>query len=233
MIFKRYLYVYPSVGGLVENEFSVSDDILRIAVKESGLVCRVDFERTLLRPAVFAVIPVPEGNPYHSAVIVPDLHRVPVRLVGQGLLCDDSAVVLERQPQRKRTLLERPSKPDNAARGPYRTGEFSRKYVAGCEFDDDVGRCQLDGAVACDLVAEVWHSDGVAGTDGRGALVATAPPFLLEIGVAGGRVVEGAVFAGLGVAPGLESRVGELTVGVGDERAFVAFVLPAVCLDNV
>ena len=104
MIFKRYLYVYPSVGGLVENEFSVSDDILRIAVKESGLVCRVDFERTLLRPAVSAVVPVPEGNPYHSAVIVPDLHRVPVRLVGQGLLCDDSAVVLERQPQRKRTL---------------------------------------------------------------------------------------------------------------------------------
>ena len=80
---------------MIGDESSIGDDILAGRIEERGLVRRVDFNRTALGSAIFTEIPCAQSDPHYSAVIVPDLDDIIVRVTAKSPLLDLAALVLQ------------------------------------------------------------------------------------------------------------------------------------------
>ena len=101
---------------MIGDESSIGDDILAGRIEERGLVRRVDFNRTALGSAIFTEIPCAQSDPHYSAVIVPDLDDIIVRVTAKSLLLDLAALVLQPDGQFPRAQGERTSHADLSAR---------------------------------------------------------------------------------------------------------------------
>ena len=114
-VLQRNLHFNPALRGLPGHILTVGDDRIGLRVEKARFVCGIDLDRGVLASAELAVIPVTECNIDNRAVIVSDLHRIILRLVGKSLLRNHSAIVLQMQTQFARPLRKRSSESHNAS----------------------------------------------------------------------------------------------------------------------